>query len=68
MKGVVNAALGQELGSVSISVNPLRVGTQMTAQSVKTNVCFCVSEETFEKCPGVLSAGRRLGERMWYAE
>lgn len=40
MKGVVNAALGQEFGSVSDSVNPLRVDAQVLAQSVENKRVF----------------------------
>ena len=72
LKGVVNAALGQEIGSVSICVKleELHVnGCDHENRECETNMHFCLfTEGSLENRTAILSAGWRLGERMRYSE
>lgn len=65
LKGVVNAALGQEIGSVSISVTLKEFhANECDNSECETNesLCFYLSERSLENCSAILSAGRRLSQ------
>lgn len=62
LKGVVNAALGQEIVSVSICVKLEEFHASECGKSMEQMCLSIFSEGSFENCAAVLSVGRMLGE------